>query len=169
MLTQLFERRLAGGADPARERRMALAPVVGEALQLTNIALDLPGDIRRGRCYVPASWLAPHGLCPADLLRGTRPEAREVALRLVAAAHAALEQVPDYLDTLPRRHVRYRLFCLWPALWAQASLRLARHEPAFPALAHRVKLTRGALWSIAVRSLLVANSHRGVRVLFARD
>jgi hypothetical protein len=65
--------------------------------------------------------------------------------------------------------VRYRLFCLWPALWARASLRLAQREPAFPALAHRVKLTRGALWGTAARSLLVAHSHRGVRGLFARD
>ncbi len=169
MLTQLFERRLADGADPARARRMELAPVVGEALQLTNIALDLPGDIRRGRCYVPASWLAPHAISPADLVCGTRPEARAVALRLVAAAHGALDRVPDYIDTLPRRHVRYRLFCLWPALWARASLRLAEREPAFPALAHRVKLTRGALWSAAARSLLVAHSRRGVRGLLARD
>jgi farnesyl-diphosphate farnesyltransferase len=169
MLTRLFERRLDAGADPARARRLELAPVVGEALQLTNIALDLPGDIRRGRCYVPASWLAPHGLAPADLVRATRPEARAVALRLVAAADGALDRVADYMDTLPRRHVRYRLFCLWPALWARASLRLAKREAAFPALEHRVKLTRGALWGAAARSLVVAHSHRGARGLLARD
>lgn len=169
MLTRLFELRLDAGADPARGRRLGLAPVVGEALQLTNIALDLPGDIRRGRCYVPASWLAPHELSPADLVRGTHPQARAVALRLVAAADGALDRVADYLDTLPRRQVRYRLFCLWPALWARASLRLAEREPAFPALECRVKLTRGALWSAAARSLVVAHSHRGVRGLLARD
>ena len=168
MLTKLFERRLPGSTDPTHVARERLAPVVGEALQLTNIALDLPGDIRRGRCYVPASWLTPHGLTPADLVAGTRPEARAVALRLVHAAHAALDRVPEYMDTLPRHHVRYRLFCLWPAMWARASLRLAEREPAFPALAHRVKLTRGALWRSAIGSLLVAHSHRGARSLLAR-
>jgi len=45
MLTRLFELRLPA-SDPARARRHALAPVVGEALQLTNILLDLPNDLR---------------------------------------------------------------------------------------------------------------------------
>jgi farnesyl-diphosphate farnesyltransferase len=166
MLSRLFARRL--GADPARERRLALSPVVGEALQLTNIALDLPGDIRRGRCYVPASWLAPHGLSPADLVSGEKPEARAVGLKLVAQAHGALDRVADYMDTLPRRHVRYRLFCLWPALWARASLRVAEREPGFPALAHRVKLSRAALRDEALGSLPVFFSHRGVRGLLGR-
>jgi farnesyl-diphosphate farnesyltransferase len=166
MLTRLFELRLAAGADPERERRALLAPVVGEALQLTNIALDLTGDIRRGRCYVPASWLADGGLSPAELLDGAR--GRAVALRLVASAHGALDRVADYLETLPRRHARYRLFCLLPALWARASLGLAEREPAFPALEHRLKLTRGALLASGVRSLLVAHDHGAVRRLLAR-
>ncbi|HEY6196511.1 MAG TPA: squalene/phytoene synthase family protein, partial [Candidatus Eisenbacteria bacterium] len=54
MLTRLVARDLAAdaaGDDAATaSRRLALAPVVGEALQLTNILLDWPVDVRRGRC-----------------------------------------------------------------------------------------------------------------------
>jgi len=167
MLTQLLERRLGPGPDPLRERRREAAPIVGEALQLTNILLDWPSDVRKGRCYLPASWLARHGLAPADLANPARPEAREIALRLEALAHAALDRVPDYLETIPPRHVRYRLFCLWPALWARASLRIAHRDPEFPWSARRPRITRGELWSAAARSLLVAHSHRGVRRLLA--
>jgi farnesyl-diphosphate farnesyltransferase len=166
MLTKLHERR--AGDEPAerRTRRAALAPVVGEALQLTNILLDWPTDVRKGRCYLPASWLAQHGLTPADLAGGDAPGARELALRLESLAHAALDRVADYLDTVDARHVRYRLFCLWPALWARASIRIAHADPRFP-LEGRPKLTRAQLWTVALRSLLVLPSASGTRRLLA--
>lgn len=166
MLTRLHERR--AGDEPAerRARRAELAPVVGEALQLTNILLDWPTDVRRGRCYLPAAWLAEHGLAPRDLAGGGAPAARTLALRLEVLAHAALDRVADYLDTIDGRHVRYRLFCLWPALWARASIRLAHADPRFP-LEGRPKLTRAQLWSVALRSLLVLPSARGTRRLLA--
>ena len=178
MLTKLHERR--AGPEPegevrgpatteggARERRRRLAPIVGEALQLTNILLDWPADVRRGRCYLPASWLSRLGLTPKDLAGGDAPAARELALRLEALAHAALDQVADYLDTIPARHVRYRLFCLWPALWARASIRVAHADSDFP-LRGRPKLTRAQLWSVAARSLLVLHSGAATRRLLAR-
>lgn len=168
MLTKLHERR--AGSEPeggVRERRRRLAPKVGEALQLTNILLDWPADVRRGRCYLPASWLSRLGLTPRDLVGGDAPAARELALRLEALAHAALDQVADYLDTIPARHVRYRLFCLWPALWARASIRVAHADPDFP-LRGRPKLTRAQLWSVAARSLLVLHSGAATRRLLAR-
>lgn len=165
MLTRLFESRI-GPEEPARrEARRALAPIVGEALQLTNILLDWPNDVREGRCYLPATWLARHGLTPAQLTDPRIAEGRELALRLEALAHAALDQVPDYLDTLPARMMRVRLFCLWPAMWARASVRLAHREPAFPWSPKRPRLTRGDLWWSAAHSLLIAHDPRGVRRL----
>lgn len=176
MLTRLYERRAEprprpdggpAGAAELRERRRRLAPIVGEALQLTNILLDWPADVRRGRCYLPAEWLARADLSPADLAGGDAPAARELALRLEALAHAALDRVADYLETIPARHVRYRLFCLWPALWARASIRVAHADPGFP-LRGRPKLTRAQLWSVAARSLFVLHSGAGTRRLLAR-
>ena len=159
MLTRLLQRGL-GDDDPGLAgRRLALAPVVGEALQLTNILLDWPVDIRAGRCHVPASWLARHGLEPRDLL-GRSAEARELSLRLAGLAHGALDRVPDYLDTIPTREHRYRLFCLLPALWARASLRAALDEPEFHAIPRRPRLSRARVLFEGARGLLV-HAHVG--------
>ena len=158
MLTRLFAERQPAG-DPALERRrIELAPTVGEALQLTNILLDWSADARRGRCYLPAGWLAEHGLAPRDLVGSARPGVAALEARLEAHARAALALVPDYLDALPPLAVRYRLFALLPALWGLASLEHARTDPEFPWGARRPRLPRSRLWGEALGGLL---GHQG--------
>jgi farnesyl-diphosphate farnesyltransferase len=163
MLTRLFAGRWPGPSAAVEARRLELAPVVGEALQLTNILLDWPIDIRRGRCHVPAEWLGELGLSAHDLVDAESPGVFEIRRRLEALAVAALTRVPDYLDTIPARHVRYRLFCLWPALWALGSLRHARRDPEFPWGPRRPRLPRGELWRSALGSLLAAGDPRRLR------
>ena len=152
MLTRLFNVRAPVG-DPALERRQVeLAPSVGEALQLTNILLDWSADARRGRCYLPAAWLAEHGLEPHDLVGSARPGVAALELRLEQRARAALALVPDYLDALPPFALRYRLFALLPALWGLASLEHARTDPEFPWGARRPRLPIPAVrWAPAPR------------------
>lgn len=166
MLTRLFAVRARDGSERAA-RRLGLAPTVGEGLQLTNILLDWPQDLRRGRCHVPAEWLAAVGLRPADLIGTRRPGVPEIAGRLEALARASLARVPDYLDAVPARCVRYRLFCLWPALWALASLRYARQRPEFPWGAERPRLPRSELRRSALRSLWAAHRPGTLRRLYA--
>ena len=166
MLTRLFTARErirhaadAGAAHAAiAERRLERAPAVGEALQLTNILLDWPLDVRRGRCYLPAEWLAEHGLAPQDLVGRPRPGTMALARRLEGLARAALSRVPDYLETIPPQALRYRLFTLWPALWGLASLEHACADPAFPWGDRRPRLPRARLGREALRGLV---AHRG--------
>ncbi len=155
MLTRLFAARVPVRDPEAEAGLLTLAPVVGEALQLTNIILDWPVDVRRGRCFVPASWLAEHALAPRDLVGRDHPGVRVLAERLESRARAALARVPEYLALVPLAAVRYRLFCLWPAVWAAASLTHARRDPEFPWGAGRPRLPRGALWGRAIGSLFV--------------
>jgi farnesyl-diphosphate farnesyltransferase len=175
LLTRLFELRAPSRDDRAARRRLELAPIVGEALQLTNILLDWPLDMRRGRCHVPRAWLDERHLAPADLVASSldahststaetpSPGAREIVARLESLARLALARVPDYLDTIPARHVRYRLFCLWPALWAKGSLDHAARDPGFPWGSRRPRLPRGELWGAALRSLLEAADRNAPR------
>lgn len=160
MLTRLVARTLAHDDAETAARRLALAPVVGEALQLTNILLDWPVDVRAGRCHIPASWLTRHDLSPRDLV-GRSAEARELSLRLAALAHDALDRVPDYLDTIPTGEHRYRLFCLLPALWARASLRLAMARDDFHYAPVRPRLGRKRIMIEGARGLL-AHGHHGL-------
>lgn len=145
----------AGGAAAALARRLELAPLVGRALQLTNILLDWPQDVRRGRCYVPSRWLAEHGIAPAQLVGAPSTAVRDLSLRLEARARAALARVPDYLELVPGSARRYRLFVLLPALWALRSLERARRDPEFPWGNRRPKLTRAEIWSTGAAALLV--------------
>jgi farnesyl-diphosphate farnesyltransferase len=135
---------------------------VAEALQLTNILLDWPVDLRAGRCHVPATWLARHGLTIRQLLSDS-DAARELSLRLAALANDALDRVPDYLDTIPTREHRYRLFCLLPALWARASLQLAMRAPDFHFAPHRPRLSRRSVMSEALVGFLAHGSHGATR------
>lgn len=143
-----------GAADPAIERRLALAPLVGRALQLTNILLDWPQDVRRGRCYVPQAWLAEHGLRPAQLVGAPNEAARALSFRLEARARAALARVPDYLALVPVGARRYRLFVVLPALWALRSIERARQDPEFPWGERRPKLSRTELWRASAGALI---------------
>ncbi len=167
MLTRLVSRTLVNDDATLAARRLTLAPVVGEALQLTNILLDWPVDLRGGRCHVPRAWLALHGLQPRDLI-GPSSEARELSLRLATLAHAALDRVPDYLDTIPTSEHRYRLFCLLPALWARASLDVALARPGFHAIAHRPRLPRAEVLSQAARGVLAHARHGATRQVLGR-
>jgi farnesyl-diphosphate farnesyltransferase len=154
MLTELFSARVPGRTPDETQRRIELAPPVGEALQLTNILLDWPIDMRRGRCYVPGAWLRELDLSPADLVGRARDEVRILEQRLESLARGALSRVPDYLDRVPRRALRYRLFVLLPALWALRSLEVARRDPEFPWGDTRPRLSRGALWRSGLSALL---------------
>ncbi len=168
MLTRLFAAEY-GAADPALEaRRVTAAPAVGRALQLTNILLDWPGDVRAGRCYVPRDWLGEAGIEPRDLVDGGGPEVTAVARRLERKARAALATVPDYLELFPVRRVRYRLFCLWPALWALGSLDHARRDPEFPWGPRRPRLPRRRVWSAALLSSFAVLHPAALRALYRR-
>lgn len=167
MLTKLFAAEYGMPDAALHERRLALAPHVGRALQLTNIALDWPSDVRRGRCYVPAAWLAERGLAPADLVGAPRPEVRELAARLVARARESLARVPEYVEAIPRRRVRYRLFCLWPALWALGSLRAAESDPEFPWGERRPRLSKTELFTSAVGAALTVHHADALRWQYA--
>jgi 15-cis-phytoene synthase len=55
---------LVGVRDPGTLDRAA---AMGHAMQITNILRDVGEDLARGRCYLPATLLAEHGLTSRDL------------------------------------------------------------------------------------------------------
>jgi len=60
--------------NQATPRRLALSSQVCAGLQLANHWQDLREDAQRGRCYVPVSVLASHGVSVASLAAGEAPD-----------------------------------------------------------------------------------------------
>jgi phytoene synthase len=68
------------GVDPDDHETLARASDLGLSFQLNNIARDVAEDSARGRCYLPADWLAAEGLTAAT---HAEPENRGALHRVV--------------------------------------------------------------------------------------
>lgn len=126
----------------------------GKGLQLVNILRDLPADLRKGRCYLPADKLAADQLQPADLLHSaTEGRFRPLYTRYLDLAESNLTAGWRYTNTLPRLQVRVRLACAWPVLIGLETIKRLRVENVLNA-EHRVKISRDEVKRIMVRSIL---------------
>lgn len=127
----------------------------GKGLQLVNILRDLPGDLRKGRCYIPATSLHKAGLQPRDLLdAGNETRLRPLYNPLLARAEAHLAAGWAYTNSLPWRCVRVRLACAWPVLIGVQTLARLRVQNPLDA-ARPIKITRPLLRGILWRSVLL--------------
>lgn len=114
----------------------------GKGLQLVNILRDLPADLRRGRCYLPADELHTLGLTPAQLLDPAQASRlRPLFLRELDLARDHLAAGWLYTQALPRGQVRVRLACAWPVLIGVRTLALLRTGNPLAA-DQRVKVSR---------------------------
>ena len=127
----------------------------GKGLQLVNILRDLPGDLRKGRCYLPETELAEVGLRPADLLEsGREATLRPLYDRYLASAASHLAVGWTYTNSLPWRNARVRLACAWPVLIGVRTLaRLRTENPLDPA--RPIKISRAEVRGILWRSVLL--------------
>ena len=127
----------------------------GKGLQLVNILRDVAGDLRNGRCYLPAERLAGSRLKPEDLLLpASEPRLRPLYHAYLNHAEDHLHAGWAYTNALPRRSVRVRLACAWPILIGQATLkRLRAGNPLDPA--RRIKVSRRLVRQLMLRSVLL--------------
>jgi farnesyl-diphosphate farnesyltransferase len=126
----------------------------GKGLQLVNILRDLPADLRKGRCYLPADKLAAIGLQPADLLQiGNESRFRPLYEHYLDLAEAHLAAGWDYTNTIPRSQVRVRLGCAWPVLIGLETIKRLRRAGVL-APNSRVKISRSEVRRIILRTLL---------------
>ena len=126
----------------------------GKGLQLVNILRDLPADLRKGRCYLPAEKLDDAGLQPAGLLLPAN-EAKFCLLyhHYLDAAEAHLAAGWAYTNSLPRRHMRVQQACAWPILIGLKTIERLRAANVVE-LQRGVKISRAEVRGILVRSVL---------------
>jgi phytoene synthase len=92
---------LMGRSEP---HVIARACDLGLAMQLTNIARDIGEDARRGRLYLPLTWLAERALDPEEFLKNPQwnPEIGDMTARLLEVAHSFYAQSDLGIPMLPR-------------------------------------------------------------------
>ena len=150
-------------------RMSALGVGFGKALQLTNVLRDVPADLRAGRCYLPADWLAAEGLAPADLLDPANSRrARPVLARGLRVALEHFRDAETYCLAIPRRCVRLRLAVLWPALMGLATLALVARNERWLDPARPSKVSRAWVYRTMALSLLAVRSNTAIRRWFHR-
>jgi farnesyl-diphosphate farnesyltransferase len=126
----------------------------GKGLQLVNLLRDLPADLQKGRCYLPAEKLAEIALAPADLLQpANEPKLRPLYNRYLDLAESYLAAGWTYTNTLPRGQVRVRLACAWPILIGVKTIRRLRTDNVLDPQ-RRVKISRSEVRGILLRSTL---------------
>jgi farnesyl-diphosphate farnesyltransferase len=126
----------------------------GKGLQLVNILRDLPGDLRNGRCYLPAARLAEFGLEPGDLLEPANyPRLRPFYAELLDRAQSHLEAGWRYTNTIPRNQFRLRLACAWPVLLGVKTISKLCDSNILDAR-KRVKVTRPEVQRMLFGSLM---------------
>lgn len=126
----------------------------GKGLQLVNILRDLPADLQKGRCYIPADKLAEVRIAPADLSSPANEAAfRPLYNHYLDLAESHLAAGWEYTNLISRRHISLRLACAWPILIGLETIQKLRVESALDP-EHRVKVSREEVRSIILRSIL---------------
>jgi farnesyl-diphosphate farnesyltransferase len=137
---------------------------LGKALQRVNVLRDLARDLRRGRCYLPATGLTACGLEPRDLyFPDIIQRMRPLLDTQIAAARGDLAAGLEFFRHLPHRWVRLRAAAALPAILARRTLDRIEAEPHRILDAHdAVKVPRPEVKRLIVRLLLLPPSDRGL-------
>jgi len=156
-----------------RDRAGALRPLgarFGMGLQRLNILRDLPRDLRRGRCYLPADELARLGLAPRALVDDPDAVHRAGPL-LEALARRTLSDLDAgwrYVRLLPRAELRLRLCCAWPLMLGVETLGRLWRSGAWLDGGRLVKVRRVEVYRLLLESGARAPSRRALDGLWRR-
>jgi farnesyl-diphosphate farnesyltransferase len=163
LLTDLFALRVPGVADE-HEAMRHLGREFGLALQTVNVIRGLHDDWHRGWIFIPDTFVPPHAPTPRALLDGSARDPlseRRIIDQLVSKAERHLEAAGRYLEGLPRRAHRVRLFCMLPWFFAVRTLAISRANPRV--FHEETKITRAEVRRIALQARLLGRSNAWLR------
>ncbi len=131
----------------------------GRGLQLVNVLRDLPRDLRRGRCFLPADELRALGLTPRDLLDPAVGERLAPLLaRWQARARRGLLAGLAYTARLRGAGWRVRTATALPAALGLATLAVLERAPLAARLdpTEVLRVSRAEVRGIAARTAVLA-------------
>jgi farnesyl-diphosphate farnesyltransferase len=155
LLTDLWQQRSHAVDARVHARLAADCEAFGEALQVVNILKDVAWDAEReNSIYVPFDVLAAAGSSHAGILDSSRRTESRAALEpLIAIAKHDIERGLRYIENIPLRAWRVRLFCILPILFAIATTREIERSEAMLIPSGGVKISR-----VEVRTIMLAST-----------
>lgn len=161
--TRLHVRHLPSLASLPLDEQIADGIRLGKGLQMTNVLRDIPRDLRRGRCYLPAEDLVRAGLAPRDLLDPAAwPRLHPLVEELLEVGFGHLEAGLRYVRRLPAGERRLRLTCWWPLALAVDTLGRLRRAGNLLDPSLTVKVPRRSVYRLLLASILRGASDRHV-------
>ena len=152
--TKLCRAHLFAKANLDEEQLVADGIRFGKGLQLVNILRDIPADLENGRCYLPMEKLRQAQLTPGTMLEHQNEKAFLTLLHEhLDMAEAHLRAGWRYTNMLPFGQFRVRLACAWPLLLGAKTIERVRATDVV-GLKRRVKVTRGEVYGVIIRSVL---------------
>jgi len=170
LLTDLWHEHSAGIDAPRYESLRRRAQAFGQALQTVNILKDVAQDAAdENSVYIPEEALRRYGSAQAHILSPEFVRQNHAAVKeMIELAWRDLDEARAYLLDLPRRAVPVRLFCVFPLLFAYATLRELTRTTAMLAPGGSPRITRGEVKRLLAGGTLLIMSNRGLRWLAER-
>ena len=141
----------------------------GKALQMINILIDIPEDLRFGRCYIPKQELSKHGLVPEDLLSPKNINAfRPLYDEYLDLTNEHLDEAIEYIKMIPETQFRLKASCMLPVLIGQRTVSLLREGNILDST-DRIKVTRDEIKSYARKLLRALIIPGGVKRLLEKN
>jgi farnesyl-diphosphate farnesyltransferase len=122
LLTSLFTRHIRSNVSLGIMERFKLD--FGLALQLTNIIKDLDTDQNRGWIYTPYDLFIKNNIS-YDSLNSKNNSEQVYILQKDMTIHTLpfIKHAILYINAIPRKYFRYRLFCLIPAVLSYETIK----------------------------------------------
>jgi len=170
MLTDLWRCNSKFVKEADYQRLLVNCEAFGEGLQTINILKDIAWDIEHeNAAYIPEDLLRARGSSHQTILHGDWVAQNHEALTtLVELAKEDIRKSLDYFNSLPKRAVQIRLFCLLPILFAVATLREIQSSSAMLRSGGGVKISRGEVRSLIVAGVVSTVSNTTTRWLVSK-
>lgn len=130
---------------------------IGKALQYVNILRDLGHDIKKGRCYIPLTYLTDKGLNFEDLLMDSNINRIKDFIRsIIIISVDYLDESERFISSIPASEFPLRLSLIWPIYWAMDSLYLIWNRNP---LRSKVRISRFKIYRALLKSpFLISDS-----------
>ncbi|MDA3884945.1 MAG: phytoene/squalene synthase family protein [Candidatus Delongbacteria bacterium] len=123
LLSQLFTLKKFKIPEEIQKVMFSKSIAFGKALQYVNIIKDSREDFEEDRCFIPADLLEKRSISLDEFFKSDRKEdVKAIYIELIDQAEKYLDDAIEYINIVPKRLWKIRLFCIWPVAMAYATL-----------------------------------------------